>query len=80
VSSARFHVYGAKDGFRWQLLAANNRVIAESGEAYTREVDAWRAVKTVQNAVSRTVAKDLMVRYVRAAEGSTHPRLAPRGL
>lgn len=44
----RFTVYEARDGYRWRLLAANNRLIAESGEAYTRERDAWRAVKVAR--------------------------------
>ncbi len=51
----RFVVYEAADGYRWRLLAANNRLIAESGEAYTRERDAWRAVKGVLYAIARTV-------------------------
>ena len=42
----RFQVYKAADGWRWRLLAGNNKVIA-SGEAHTRERDAWRAIRTV---------------------------------
>jgi uncharacterized protein YegP (UPF0339 family) len=42
----RFDVYLAADGWRWRLLAGNNKVIA-SGEAHTRERDAWRAIRTV---------------------------------
>lgn len=42
-----FHVYPAKDGFRWRLITANNRIVAESGEAYTRERDAERAARRV---------------------------------
>ena len=30
----RFVVYEAKDGWRWKLIAANGRIIADSGEAY----------------------------------------------
>lgn len=41
----RFQVYEAKDGYRWRLLAANGRTIADSAEAYTRKPDAERAVK-----------------------------------
>jgi uncharacterized protein YegP (UPF0339 family) len=40
-----FHVYPSKDGFRWRLVTANNRIVAESGEAYTRERDAERAAR-----------------------------------
>ena len=43
----RFSVYQDKSGgYRWRLLAGNNKVIA-SGEAHTRERDAWRAIRTV---------------------------------
>lgn len=49
----RFTVYQAADGFRWRLLAANWRLIAESGEAYSRRRDAERAVKAVRFAVAR---------------------------
>lgn len=51
MKGPRFGVYKAKDGWRWRLLAGNNRKIAESGEAYTREGDAWRAIGTVVAAV-----------------------------
>lgn len=44
----RFDVYQAADGWRWRLLAGNNKVIA-SGEAHTRERDARRAAATVCN-------------------------------
>lgn len=49
----RFQVYEAADGWRWRLLAANNRLIAESGQAYSRERDANRAVKTAKFAIAR---------------------------
>lgn len=32
-----------KGGWRWRLIGANNRIVADSGEAYTRERDAKRA-------------------------------------
>lgn len=48
-----FKVYLAEDGWRWRLLAANNRIIADSGEAYSRERDADRAVKTAKFAIAR---------------------------
>lgn len=44
----RFIVYEDAAGlFRWRLLAANNRVIADSGEGYSRERDARRAAANV---------------------------------
>jgi uncharacterized protein YegP (UPF0339 family) len=52
MRTARFQVYKAKDGWRWRLLAANNRQIAQ-GEAYTRKADALRAIEGVRKAVHR---------------------------
>lgn len=46
MKHARFEVYEAKDGWRWRMLAPNNKTIA-TGEAHTRERDARRAVNTV---------------------------------
>jgi uncharacterized protein YegP (UPF0339 family) len=53
---ARYEVYKgkAREGiggpskqvWRWRLISANGRIIA-TGEAHTRERDAWRAVDTV---------------------------------
>lgn len=41
-------MYQALDGWRWRLLAANGRTIADSGEAYTRRRDCERAVEMVR--------------------------------
>lgn len=46
MKQPRFEVYRSADGWRWRLKAANGRIIA-TGEAHTRERDAWRAVETV---------------------------------
>lgn len=48
----RFEVYRAEDGWRWRLIAANGRIIA-TGEAHTRERDAWRAIHTVKYITAR---------------------------
>lgn len=49
MKQPRFEVYRAKDGHRWRLIAANGRVLA-TGEAHTREADAYRALKTAAKA------------------------------
>jgi uncharacterized protein YegP (UPF0339 family) len=36
-------IYLARDGWRWRLKARNGRIVADSGEAYTRERDAVKA-------------------------------------
>ncbi len=42
----RIVIYQARDGWRWRLIAANNRIIA-TGEAHTRRADAERAAAAV---------------------------------
>lgn len=52
MTGPRFRIYRDKAGkWRWRLQAANGRVIADSGEAYTRPRDCRRAVRTVTAAV-----------------------------
>lgn len=53
----RFLVYQSADGWRWHLLAANGRIVADSGEAYSRERDAVRAVKRIKLEVYRAVTE-----------------------
>lgn len=51
MKAARFSVYRDDGGlWRWRLLAANNRIIADSGEGYSRQRDARRAVRVVRAA------------------------------
>jgi uncharacterized protein YegP (UPF0339 family) len=48
----QFKIYKDKEGsFRWKLLAANNRIVADSGEGYTRREDVYRAVGSLQTSV-----------------------------
>lgn len=52
MKQAKFKVYRDKaHGWRWTLLGANGKVIADSGEAYTRKYDCQRAVGRVIHAV-----------------------------
>lgn len=62
MNRARFESYEAKDGFRWRLRAANGKIIAESGEAYTTNRDLNRAIRTVKAAVARIAAFELATR------------------
>lgn len=50
MRTPHFVVFKAKDGWRWHLIAANNRIIA-IGEAHTRKRDAERAIQCVKEAV-----------------------------
>lgn len=40
-------IYHAKDGWRWRLRAANGRIVAESGEAYTERGKAFAGYRRV---------------------------------
>lgn len=40
--------YQAEDGWRWQLIAGNNLLIAESGEAYSTEGNCKQAIERIQ--------------------------------
>lgn len=52
MRSARFVVYEDKAGeWRWRLVGANNRTMADSAESFTRPRDAGRSVDTVANAI-----------------------------
>lgn len=48
IERTRFVSYAAKDGYRWRLLAANHKVIADSGEAYTTRYECRQAIARVR--------------------------------
>jgi uncharacterized protein len=44
----RFHVYqDTRKEWRWRLLAANNRTIADSGEGYHNKQDCLHAIRLI---------------------------------
>jgi uncharacterized protein YegP (UPF0339 family) len=50
MKRARFRVYEDKGGqWRWRLLAANGRVVADSSEGYGTRYGASRAVEMVRS-------------------------------
>lgn len=53
--AVQFHVYQDRAGaFRWRLVdQGNGRLIADSGEAYSRRTDAIRAVQNVIGDIHR---------------------------
>lgn len=44
-------VYKAKDGWRWRMRHGNAKIIADSGQAYTRKADASTAASKMVNAI-----------------------------
>jgi uncharacterized protein YegP (UPF0339 family) len=52
----RYNIYKDKQGYwRWRLLAANNRVIADSGEAYFNKQDCLHGIDLVKSAYNAPV-------------------------
>lgn len=49
-STLTFHVYRARDGWRWRITGRNNRIMADSAEAYTRKYDCVRAIDRIRKA------------------------------
>ena len=50
----RYEIYKAKDGgYRWRLVAANNKIIADGGESYSRARDVRRALRSLAWAAIR---------------------------
>jgi uncharacterized protein YegP (UPF0339 family) len=45
-----YYVYKDVSGYwRWNLKAANNRIIADSGESYVNKTDCLAAIQLVKN-------------------------------
>ncbi len=55
MKQARFEVYKAKDGWRWALKAKNGRIIADSGESFTRKETALASVQVVKDHAASAV-------------------------
>jgi uncharacterized protein YegP (UPF0339 family) len=54
-----YHVYkDAVSQYRWYLLAANNRKIANSGEGYNNRSDCIAAINLVKGSGSAPVVDD----------------------
>jgi len=52
-----YHVYEDADGgWRWQLVAANGKVLAVSGESYAQKIDCLDAISLVQHSAFAQVA------------------------
>lgn len=55
----RFEVYRDKAGeYRWRLLSSNGQITADSGEGYTRQEDAHRAIAAMLIAINDVVIVD----------------------
>jgi len=54
-----YHIYKDPAGhFRWRLLAANNRIIANSGEGYHNKQDCQSAITFVKGSANAPVIED----------------------
>ena len=53
-----YHMYKDTNGqWRWRLLAANNRIIANSDEGYYNESDCLHAINLVKSSSTAPVYK-----------------------
>lgn len=48
----RLDFWHALDGWRWRVIAGNNRTIAESGEAFDRRSDARKSYRRARAAMT----------------------------
>lgn len=64
-SVERFEIYKALDGWRWRLVALNNRIIADSGESFTRRSSAVRSAALMR---SGTYNADIVIVDGKAAK------------
>lgn len=51
IRHPKFQPYRARDGWRWRLKAANGRILADSGQAYTTRWNCLRAIDTIRFSV-----------------------------
>lgn len=49
-----FEIYKAKDGVRWRARHRNGNLVAESGEAYERDIDCVRSLSGLTRAISES--------------------------
>jgi uncharacterized protein YegP (UPF0339 family) len=51
----KYQVYDSGGQYRWRLIAANNRIIANSGESYFNKADCIAAINLVKGSASAPV-------------------------
>ena len=61
-TTTTFRIYQGRDGWRWRAVRANGRIVADSGEAYTRKGDArralWRFIRAIDRENIRVACED----------------------
>ena len=55
----RFDIFEGKNGWRWRLIAPNNRRVATSGEAFSGKWEAERATDDVIEGIARLIDAEL---------------------
>lgn len=65
MKEPRIHAYKAKDGWRWHLRAANGRILADSGEAYSSQRACLRAIDTTIAAIEH-IGHKAMINRIKA--------------
>lgn len=63
-----YHLYKDRAGlWRWRLMAANNRIIADSGESYHNKSDCLHGIQLVKNSGNALVHESLEAQSVATA-------------
>lgn len=57
IKTHTIKVYKAADGHRWQMVARNGRIVAESGEAYRRPGACFKAACCLVEAITNGSVK-----------------------
>jgi uncharacterized protein YegP (UPF0339 family) len=52
----KFQLYSSGGQYRWRLLAANNRIVADSGEAYLNKSDCISAIALVKGSFNAPIS------------------------
>lgn len=64
-----FEKYQDKHGeWRWRIVAANNRIVADSGEGYANEANVDRALDTIIN-FGRMISDATIIKPVKVRRG-----------
>jgi uncharacterized protein YegP (UPF0339 family) len=50
-----YWIYTSAGQYRWRLIAANNRIIANSGEAYRNRADCVAAIELVRKSTNTPI-------------------------
>ena len=63
-SERRVELYKASDGWRWRVVAANNKIIAMSSEGYRRRKDSLKSLDITFAVIGYALVNDHLIKTV----------------